>query len=155
MLQAMTECGRKLDRADIEDLQDRLGIRLPRVYADFLLKYNGGRPHPADFPIHGLENNPYGHIQVFLRIDGPIESSTIDWNRETLAESMPDNLLAIACTGCGDRVCISLWGDDAGEVKFWDFRPTWGQSVGPSYDDVYHVADSFEEFIESLVERPL
>jgi hypothetical protein len=97
-----------------------------------------------------LANNPYGVTQVFFGIDDPEESCNLDWNMDVFNGRLPANLLAIACDDGGDLICLSLFGDDAGSVLFWDF---YNEPAEPSYVNVYRIAESFAAFIEGL--RPL
>ena len=126
-------------------------MRLPPGYRDFLLKHNGGRPIPNAFPLEGLEDNPFDTIQVLFRLKGQVQSNNLDWNFDTFNGRVPNNLLAIGCTDCGDLICVSLFGDDAGSVLYWDHHH---EPPVPSYENVYHIADSFEEFIDSFRELP-
>lgn len=151
MIETMEDCGRALADVDIQQLEELIGIVLPDGYKRFLLRYNGGRPIPNAFPIEGLENNPFGTIQVFYRIDGSIESSNLDWNYDTLNGRLPPNLLAIACDEGDDQICISLFGDDAGSILFWDCHK---ETEVPGYHNVYRIAGSFSEFIDGLRELP-
>lgn len=59
--------------------------------------------------------------------------------------------MAIARTDGGDLICYSLYGDDAGAIVFWDF---YNETPEPSYVNVYRIADSFSEFIDSIQELP-
>ncbi len=149
MLRNMRNPGRQLSETDIEDVEAQLGFKLPPNYRAFLKKYNGGRPEPALFPIEGMDKNPEGDIQVFFGGDREIESSNLVWNAEASSGRMPANLLPIACNGCGGLICLSLWGDDAGSVLFWDY---YNEQLGPNpgYENIYRIADSFEAFLESL-----
>ncbi len=62
----MTEQGPPLDEKKIAPTAEKkMGIKLPEDYRQFLLKNNGGRPDPANFPIRGLENNPFGGDTFF------------------------------------------------------------------------------------------
>ena len=80
MIDRMTELGPPLSDADVEALEQQIGLRLPAVYKAFLLKYNGGRPSPSAFRIQGLANNPTGNIKVFLlSIAGAVVFTTILW----------------------------------------------------------------------------
>jgi len=150
MIERMDECARRLSAKDLEAIELQAGARLPNEYKAFLLRHNGGRPRPNAFPIQGLPNNPFGVIQVFFGIDDPVESCNLDWNIKTLNARLPANLFPIACDDGGDIVCLSLFGDDAGSVLFWDCYNEPGE---PSYANVYRIAESFTAFIEGL--RPL
>ena len=152
MIRNFRECGPQICDEDIRAVEREIGISLPQDYRDFLLAQNGGRPEPNAFPINGLENNPFGTIQVFLGIEDAIESCNLDWTYHTFSGRLPDNLIAIARDDCGDLICLSLYGEDAGSVIFWDRHQ---EIEEPSYANVYHVADSFAEFLESIRELPV
>ena len=151
MIHRMCESGRQLSRDDIRRVELRMGIQLPGEYTAFLLKYNGGRPTPNAYPIEGLRNNPFGVIQVFFGIDDPLESSNLDWTYDVISGRVPPNLLPIACDDCGDLICLSLFGEDAGSVLFWDQHT---EPSTPSYANVYKIADSFAEFLNGIRELP-
>lgn len=151
MIQHMDESGVQLSRDDIRRIESQIGMRLPSEYAAFLLKHNGGCPIPNAYPIEGLENNPFGVIQVFFGIDDPVESCNLDWTYEVVSGRIPPNLLPIACDDGGDLICLSLFGEDAGAVLFWDQHT---EPSTPSYDNVYKIADSFAEFLDGIRELP-
>jgi hypothetical protein len=151
MIRSFSECGPPIEDDDVRAIEQTIGFVLPGGYREFLLAQNGGRPEPEGFPIEDLANNPYGMIQVFYRIDGEIESSNIDWNYHLTRGRLPDNLLPIASDGGGDHICLSLYGDDAGSVVFWDCHQ---ETQEPSYDNVYFIAKSFEEFLEGIQDLP-
>lgn len=151
MIQRMEECGPQLSPEDIRRIESLTGISIPDEYRAFLLKHNGGRPIPNTFPIEGLENNPFGDIQVFFGIDDPVESCNVYWNYEVHKGRIPSNLLPIACDDGGDLICVSLFGEDAGALLFWD-RHT--EPRQPSYENVYRIAASFSEFIDGIRELP-
>jgi hypothetical protein len=147
MIEKMEEYGCALCDADIDRIESHFGIKLPQDYRTFLLRYNGGRPTPAAFPIRGLANNLFGGIHFFFGIEGPFECYDLDSNFDTFAGRMPANLLPIACTGCGDMVCLSLFGEDAGAVLFWDHE---AEHSPPTYANVYKIASSFSDFITGI-----
>lgn len=144
---ALSDVGRSLNEADISAFERRFSIELPQEYRDFLLAHNGGRPEPDAFPIKGFEKNPKGVIHVFLRLDGAIESSNVDWTYRTMLGRIPKNLIAIARDGSGGLVCLSMSGPDRGVVYYWDF---YGETCPPSWDNVFRVTDTFREFLDSI-----
>jgi hypothetical protein len=148
----MTEVGEPLSNEDIDSLERKLGVTLPADYKAFLRKNNGGRPNPPFFPIEGLENNPYGAIQVFLGDRSHISSNNIEWNSKTLSKRMPEHLFPIARTGMGDILCLSLRGSDKDAVYFWDHR---NEQIPPSYDNLHLVAETFSKFLDSIHSRDL
>jgi hypothetical protein len=151
MISTIGDCGPPLIDNDIVLLENEIGARLPADYREFLLKHNGGRPSPSAFKLSGLKDNPFDTVQVLFRLGGKVQSSNIDWNVDAFNGRLPSNLLAIGCTDCGDLICLSLFGNDAGSVVYWDYHQ---EPSEPSYQNVYHIADSFEEFLDSIQELP-
>lgn len=139
----MLEIGCKISVDDIRQLELVLNMTLPDEYKEFLYKYNGGRPDPAAFNIHGFPNNPKGVIQEFMGVRQPILSSNIAWTFKAYHGRIPHHLLPIARTGTGDLVCLDV-GATGSRVVFWDSQ---SEESPPSCRNVYRVADSFQEFI--------
>jgi len=148
----MSEVGSSLTDARLTSLEQELGVILPHDYREFLVRYNGGRPNPSFFPILGFKDNPFGGIQLFLAVDVPIKSSNLDWMYYNYRERMPRNILPIAITGTGDVLCLSFYGSDKGSVYFWDHDNEYSP---PTYDNMYLIAPSFPEFLESIHFRDL
>ncbi len=48
---------------------------------------------------------------------------------------------------CGNIICLSLTGDTAGKVYYWDHD---GETDPPTFDNVYKIADSFQGFLDSI-----
>ena len=151
MLEDMTEVAHELAAEDIKILEANLKITLPSNYKNFLLKYNGGKPNPDCFPIEGLKNNPYGGVRLFFGIDRDIQSNNIDWNYDVMRGRLPTGLLPIASNGSGDILCLALSDVDEGKLYFWDY---YGEQNPPTFDNLYFIANSFGEFLDSLFEYP-
>jgi len=111
----------------VRKFEKELGMPLPPAYRAFLLRCNGGRPDPDFFPIRGLENNPFGGLHYFWGLDLEIESCNLDWTYRTYRGRMPSNLLAIAGTGMGDEICLSLRGVDKDTVYSGTTTPNIGR----------------------------
>lgn len=151
MLESIEEPARQLTDEDIKKLERKLAVSLPDKYKQFLLRYNGGRPVPDCFPIKGLPNNPYGGIQVFFGIDREIESSNLDEKHEVFEGRLPKELIPIASDGSGDILCLSLGGENEGQVLFWDY---YGELNPPTFENLYFVANSFQELLDGLFDFP-
>jgi len=65
---------------------------------------------------------------------------------------IPSNLFPFASDDGGDLICISLWGDDSGNIVFWDY---YNEHFPPTYANVYYIASSFSEFINNMFENPI
>jgi hypothetical protein len=151
MLEKMVNCGPQLNEDDIRNFEKEAGVSLPPPYKAFLLKYDGGQPSPDAFPIEGMPKNPYGIIQMFFGIRNDLECYTLKWIYDVFKTDTPRNLFPIACTPSDDSICLSLSGQDAGSVLFWDYYAPHSPST---YDNVYKIAGSFDEFIQSLFRAP-
>jgi len=153
VIEHMTHIAPEISEEDLRLLEAEIPVTLPQDYRQFLLEHNGGRPEPDSYPLQGLAKNPYGAIQLFFGIGNPVETSSILWNYRVMEGRIPPNLFPIACDNSGDLLCLSLYGDDAGSVVFWDY---YAEHYPPTYDNVYRVpgADSFSAFIELLQPYP-
>jgi hypothetical protein len=68
---------------------------------------------------------------------------------------MPDELIPIANASCGDKICMSVIGDNYGKVYFWDHEQEAYEGEEPDYSNVHLIANSFTDFINSLYETEL
>lgn len=151
MLEKMVNCGPPLAEEDIPTFEQETRISLPEAYKAFLRQYNGGQPSPDTFPIEGMPKNPSGIVQAFFGINYPLECYSLKWNYEIFRTDTPRNLFPIGCTPSDDSICLSLSGEDAGSVLFWDYYAPHSPS---SYANVYRIARSFDEFIQGLFRSP-
>ena len=147
----LREVGPPLTEASLASFELELGAALPDLYRRFLLRNNGGRPPIAKdtVDVQGLPGGAAG-IQFFFGLSDSLESYDLRWNKGTLCERIPDNLLPIACDSSGNDFCLSLQGMDRGAVLYCDL-----QSVAFNYEadpDFYPVALDFDSFLNKLRE---
>jgi len=138
-----------LSEKDVEQTETKLGVSLPVDYRTFLLRHNGGWPEPSTFP---LENNPsddHARVHYFLCIEEEDPYNLIDW-AEDFQGRVPPGLLPIAVDPGGNLVCVSTSGGKSGTVYFWDHEEEAGEGETPGYDNVYYVAENFEDFLNML-----
>ena len=172
MLREMRRQGRKLSIEDVKILENDLNVKLPESYIRFLLQYNGGRPTPDCYPIEGTEVGcigNFGGIHFFYWIDGPEDATEkikrcydIKSSCEVYNRRMPPNLLPIACDDGDNQICLSLYGNDAGWIWYWDHEqekipPDWNYDLPshvPDYSNCYKIAESFQAFIDGLFDFP-
>jgi len=169
MLQSISTQGRKLHEEDILDLEHRLGHSIPADYKRFLLDYNGGSPQQNCHEVQNTEGTNIGSaiaIRWFYSIGGPEDLSSvflfggitereirkvysIEWNYSTFRERIPKNFLPIGCDSGGNQICISLYGEDEGNIWYWDHD---AETYPPDYSNCYKVADSFQDLLNGLFE---
>jgi hypothetical protein len=156
--------------ADVAELESAAGVQLPTAYRDFLLDIGGG--HLSDGLAVCTGPTPFGeHIITVLHsareVMGLLDSTVA-----------PRNMLCIGYGHFGRTTCLSVAGLDHGQIYSLDteMRFFWGEDtlrnlphLDPTikeffrlrdaddlperpwgYDNCYHVADSFEEFIGKL-----
>ena len=124
------------------------GLALPNSYKDFLLVTNGGIPKEPLFPVSARLNNPFDEVQSFLGIGVSVPTNELSYAQEFYKGSIPPELVPIANQAFGSYVCFDLRNGKE-RVVFWDHRHFW--STGEWREqDLYHVADSFEEFLGLL-----
>ncbi|WP_240359825.1 SMI1/KNR4 family protein [Pyxidicoccus trucidator] len=139
-----TEGGPLLNEEELRGFEARYGITLSAPYRAFLLATNGGRPERDLFALNGLEENPLGRIHVFFGLKDPVVSCNLDWNLEVFRERIPAGFLPIATTEGADKVCLSVAGEEAGGVFYWDAHAREGSS------STYFLAADFGAFVSSL-----
>ena len=138
--------------AAIEEFEDRYGGILPGLYKEFLLASNGGAPEASVFPIEGFALNPFGAVQVFFGIGARLPTSDLAKVYEMYGGGFPLGIVPVACTDGDDFICLDLRGG-TDRVAYWDKRPFWGTGEWRE-NDLYHVANSFAEFLASLRPNP-
>lgn len=138
------EGGPPLPPEELRSFEQQHGLALPAAYAEFLLRTNGGRPERDLLPLSGLEGNPLARIHLFFGLSDPVESCNLDWNLEVFRERIPAGLLPIATTEGTDKVCLSVTGERAGAVFYWDGHASLGER------NVYWLAGDFTSFLSLL-----
>jgi hypothetical protein len=136
----------------IADFETRRAVVLPPEYKAFLLNSNGGWPTPNVFEIphfHGQGSE----LGSFYGIhDGP-KGKRLDRALEVYDERIPADLIPIAYDAGGNAVCIGWKGERAGKIYFWDHEDEIDENGCLRYDDcdVFLLADSLQEFLDSLM----
>lgn len=138
---------------DIKQMENELSYTLPTDYVDFLLNYGGCAFSDVTYPL--IDPCPIGDRQLLSICFGILPGDTYDLinNYHTFKERIPPNFLPIACDGMGNLVCLSINGNDKGNVYFWqhDAEELIDDNEHQGYaEDIYLAAKSFDEFIDSL-----
>jgi len=111
--------GEPVTEEKLGDLEKQLDLTLPAQYRQFLLRSNGGRPSPDIVDIEGLEGG-MASIQVFNSIGAPLECDDLSWNKNVFSDRIPPRMLPVACDCSGNIYCLSVAGDDCGQVIYVD-----------------------------------
>jgi SMI1-KNR4 cell-wall len=148
----VTENVRRTSRAAVGTFERRFQVVLPSLYAAFLLATNGGRPKKSAFPIQGLALNPLGNIQFFFGLAPELAVYDLTEIMAFFEARIPNDIVPIACNDGSDYVCLDL--RNGGErVVFWDHAHFWSTGEWRA-NDLYFIANSFEEFLKSLRPNP-
>lgn len=137
---------------EVKELESLIGCQLPNEYKQFMLQYNGGRPKLSGFRF-SLNQNDWSVAMVawFLAFyDGEYENITDFYH--TFRVRIPSMMLAIARDPGGSLILLGLEGENKGKVFFWLQELEGDDGEEPSYDNVAFVANSFNEFLNSLIE---
>lgn len=137
-----------LEESELSLYERQLGLQLPAQYRKFLLEFNGGSPRPNSF---NFKDSDAGS-QVLSFFGFGSFYNVLD-ELETYSGRLPRRFFPVAAEAGGNLLCISVSGDDAGSIYFWDHELEADLSKGQTPDSVANttlVADSFSEFLDSF-----
>ena len=151
------------DEAAIRTLEERLGVRLPAPYRQFLLKYNGGFVDPDAFIVYwegDLEQDL--PLLCFFGLCSEDHDYSMDSNlREYVGGSrIMGSLLPIGVDQTSNVVCLRIKGEKIGAVYAWIFEeeaePEDVEAENETgWANMYLLAKDFDEFIEKIVVEPV
>jgi SMI1-KNR4 cell-wall len=147
---------RRLTPADLDAFEARNGLSIPEPYRRFLLEHNSGQPDPDAFDCtDGAGGTDRRMVHWFFGIDCS-EYYSLDYEIATYyrRKRIPQDLFPIACDPFGNLILMGMPGPREGKVYFWDHN--WEAEPGdpPAEDNIYFVANSFDEFMNLFSWRP-
>ncbi|KZL15445.1 SMI1 / KNR4 family protein [Pseudovibrio axinellae] len=137
-----------LDEAGLATLEKKLGLALPADYRSFLSQQNGGRPVPECFSFLD-DDGPYSDSLVdwFLSVGTDDPSDLLDYcSMYVEDERVPSHMLPIAHDPFGNLILLSLSGDDAGAIYFWDHE----NEGDADYSNLNYIGKNLDHFLERL-----
>ncbi len=147
----MTDSSEHLTANTIVKFEKNVGCLIPPSYRKFLLIHNGGKPNPCEFTIVGKNNSQDAiAVKYFLGINFPEKTLNLEYVLSAYYNRLPSNLFPIARDPGGNLICIATTGTNIGKVYFWEHEFEVEDGEIPSYENVYFIADSFEEFLSML-----
>lgn len=134
----------------VENLENKLGTRLPEEYRNDLIEYNVFTPDPSTFKL------PNSDIRLqlfsFLGITEVINDSI--WHtKQMLKDALPPSLIPIASLLNGGFICLGISGIDRGKVFYFIDKQYLQTSQLENIENIIQIAESFDEFIE-LFDQP-
>lgn len=125
-------------------VEDLVGVKLPSSYIELLRFSNGGWPEVQIFYDKTKGSCEEWSINHFFHISSNLDSSgnvVLEYRHRW--SSAAREILPIANDGLGNLICLDLTESGKGQVIVWDHE-------SPHFP-IVEVADSFEEFIDSLM----
>ena len=145
---------------DLQNIENTKNCILPKEYKNFLLNYNGGKPYWKSFAI-GEElikgELSFDNIRCFYGICSDTGSVMYNYDIFQVIKArhnrIPKNLLPIATDSFGNEICLCIQGSNYRKVYFWDHENEgMDDNEEPWWQNVYLIANSFDEFIDGLFE---
>jgi len=132
----------------IQQLEAKLGSRLPEDYRRFLTDLNGGRPDPSSFVFETKAGLNDSAVRYFLTLDSGEIRYTIPNYLNTYKDRIPKGVLPIGCDSFGNLVLLDVCSKSPGSVYFWDHEE---ESMNErTWQNISIVAPSFKAFEEAL-----
>jgi hypothetical protein len=143
----------QLSDKDLVDVEQQLGITLPLDYKGFLLAHNGGQPHPNRFPIAGNSSDTHALLGLLFGICKDKWGNLVDQVRES-RDRMPPEFIPIGLDPGGNLILLAVSGPNKDKVYFWTHEEEADEGEPPTYDNLYFIANSFTEMLDSLTTLP-
>lgn len=146
--QQWTKTGPQVTARDVAAVEASLKHTLPKDYAAFVRKHNGGVPSLKVFPIEGMPLNPIGEIDCMHSLKHSNHVFDLVQSNKRLDHALPRDCISIGRNASGDQILLYTRGPRAGQVWFLD----WYSECEDPVDGTYFVASSFTEFLNALRE---
>ena len=132
---------------EIQQLEELIGSAIPEDYKQFLLNFNGGYVENNMF--HADENNEIVGVRYFLGINTKNDTDVYK-ALEVYKNRVPLKFLPIGADGSGNLFCLSLRSKDYNTVYFWDHELEDDEDEPPTENNLFKLADNFNELLEGL-----
>ncbi|MHB8885252.1 MAG: SMI1/KNR4 family protein [Methylovirgula sp.] len=142
-----SDVGALLTDKQLDRLERDIDVKLPAPYRKFLLRTNGGKPHPDFFPIAEHDTLTFGRINSLFGVGRAERQTNVDWHYKMLIGQLPNYALPIAGTVSDDVIFVALGALDEGRIYFWERGDA---RLEGGYDNSYVIAPNFDVFLEKL-----
>jgi hypothetical protein len=136
-----------LTEQQLNDTENRLGVKLPEDYRNFLQIYHGAHPEPCGFKFRDASGSEdEAEIAYFL---SPVdEDENIFDDADSYEGRIPENVVPIARDPGGNPILLGVSGENRGKIYFWIDEPDAEEEE--VFSALGFVALSFTEFVDSL-----
>jgi hypothetical protein len=142
-----SDVGAPLTDKQLDRIERDLDLKLLLPYRNFLLRANGGKPHPDFFPIAEHASLSLGRISVFYGLGRQERKTNFDYQYKLLIGQIPPYVIPIAETVSEDIIFLALGAIDEGRIYFWERADS---RLSGGYDNAYVVAPDFDKFLDGL-----
>jgi len=148
----LIETGPVVTKEVINNFERENNISLPEDYIEFLLKNNGGMfiYDYVNFDFKDKLGDNTAIVDIFYGINYPADVYDLKTMLNRTRDRMPNNIIPIANDPGGNKICISIKGEDYGKVYFWDHEFEADEDEKPDYRNLSLIANSFTEFFKLL-----
>lgn len=133
----------------LQAVEQKYACQLPDDYRRFLLENNGGFPSPDCVIFTEAGHETASDVFCFFAIGDERAWASLEWNYETFSGRLPKDTLPVGRDSCGNLWLLSVAGETAGSVFFWD-HGSYDTFDETDLGNWPRVAASFQEFRESL-----
>ncbi|AOL97999.1 SPbeta prophage-derived putative protein YokK [Bacillus subtilis] len=143
----------------LKEIEMNIGKQLPSDYKDFLKEYGGcyleskktSDEIEYDVCYKPIEKDPWmGKGDDTQLLEGfyglANDHDSLQKAIDTYSDRFPRNIIPIASSAGGNEICMDI---DNGKILFWDHE------LSHPDKDFFLIANSFEEFVFSLVDEPI
>ncbi|WGE40989.1 SMI1/KNR4 family protein [Bacillus stercoris] len=143
----------------LKEIEMNIGKQLPSDYKDFLKEYGGcyleskktSDEIEYDVCYKPIEKDPWMGKGDDTQLLGGFYGLANDHDSlqnaiDTYSDRFPRNIIPIASSAGGNEICMDI---DNEKILFWDHE------LSHPNKDFFLIANSFEEFIFSLVDKPI
>jgi cell wall assembly regulator SMI1 len=158
----ITESSKSISEEDLNKAEKKISKKLPTEYRSFLLQHNGGRPadESSGFEIEWNDKSAdecwsYDfsiiHFFNFITFDEDnLENTNLFECNDDHDGRIPHNTIPIGYDPGGNLILIGVGEENQGKIYFWLLEAERQSSDEPEYLNVGFVANSFNEFMDSL-----
>ena len=136
-----------IEEKDLNNLEKRLHVKMPKAVREHFLTYNGGYPEK---PVFVCEDGDMYVVDYFIPIKeekGQNVEKILKLLRDDKA--IPDWLIPFADEEGGNLFCFSVRESDSGSIYYYDHEFEYGDDPE---EHVKYLAKSIDIFINSLID---